>query len=139
MCIILIMLTVNLTMLCIYFYILKPCCFCKSMSSQYDLQYHSIILNMYSQCVWFTDISGIAKMKQMNKKSSNLTHLKRLYPFAIVEEEKKWVNNLFLGLNYASMLLHEFTRHVEFHFWSVLCWITWYECTSCKSEIWINF
>lgn len=47
----------------------KPCCFCRSMSSQYDLPYHSIILVMYSQCVWFTDISGIAKMKQTNKKT----------------------------------------------------------------------
>lgn len=55
-------------------------------------------------------------MKQINKKPSNRTHLKRLYPFAIVEEKKKQGNNLFLGLDYASMLLHEFTRHVEFHF-----------------------
>jgi len=43
--------------------------------------------------------------------------------------------NLFLGFSYASMLLREFTRHVEFQFQIVLCWITWYECTSCKSEI----
>lgn len=67
----------------------------------------------------FTDISGIAKMKKKN--SPKPSRLKSLYPFVIVEEKNKQANKFFLGFSYASMLLHEFTRHVEFQFQSVLC------------------